>query len=139
MNAPAALLVVAGALCDARGRVLIARRPADRHMAGRWEFPGGKVGPAETEAEALIRELREELGVQVRAPQFCLRLRHAYPDRTVELSCWIVRDFAGEPCGLDGQQLKWVPAAELMQEDILEADLPFIEALRRLIQLPTLT
>ena len=139
MNGPAALLVVAGALCDARGRVLIARRPADRHMAGRWEFPGGKVGPAETEAEALIRELREELGVQVRAPQFCLRLRHAYPDRTVELSCWIVRDFAGEPRGLDGQQLKWVPAAELMQEDILEADLPFIEALRRLIQLPTLT
>jgi 8-oxo-dGTP diphosphatase len=134
MNRPAALLVVAGALCDARGRVLIASRPAHKHMAGRWEFPGGKVGAAETEAEALIRELREELGVQVREPQFSLRLTHSYPDRTVELSCWIVRDFAGEPRGLDGQQLKWVPAAELMQQDILEADRPFIEALQRLIQ-----
>ena len=134
MNGPTALLVVAGALCDARGRVLIARRPADRHMAGRWEFPGGKVGAHESEPQALVRELHEELGVQVREPQFCLRLTHSYPDRMVELSCWIVRDFAGEPRGLDGQQLKWVPAAELMQQDILEADRPFIEALQRLIQ-----
>ncbi len=134
MSAPAALRVVAGALCDGRGRVLIARRPADRHMAGRWEFPGGKVGNGETESQALIRELHEELGVQVHEPQFCLRLRHAYPDRTVELSCWLVRSFAGEPCGLDGQQLKWVQAADLFKEDILEADLPFIEALQRLVQ-----
>jgi 8-oxo-dGTP diphosphatase len=134
VNRPAALLVVAGALCDARGRILIARRPADRHMGGRWEFPGGKVGRDESEEQALVRELREELGVQVRAPQFCLRLIHAYPDRTVELSCWIVADFGGEPQGRDGQQLKWVAAAELMQQDILEADLPFIEALQRLIQ-----
>ena len=134
MNRPAALLVVAGALCDARGRILIARRPADRHMGGRWEFPGGKVGRDESEEQALVRELREELGVQVRAPQFCLRLTHAYPDRTVELSCWIVADFSGEPQCRDGQQLKWVAAAELMQQDILEADLPFIEALQRLIQ-----
>jgi 8-oxo-dGTP diphosphatase len=130
----AALLVVAGALCDARGRILIARRPADKHMAGRWEFPGGKVGVGESEVQALVRELREELGVQVREPRFCLRLTHAYPDRTVQLSCWIVRDFAGEPRSLDGQQLKWVPAAELAQQDILEADQPFIEALQRLIQ-----
>jgi 8-oxo-dGTP diphosphatase len=130
----AAVLVVAGALCDARGRILIARRPAGKHMAGRWEFPGGKVTVRETEEQALIRELREELGVQVSEPQFCVRLSHAYPDRTVELSCWIVRNFAGEPRGLDGQQLKWVRAAQLPQEDILEADLPFIEALQRLVQ-----
>jgi 8-oxo-dGTP diphosphatase len=103
-------------------------------MAGRWEFPGGKVGPHETEREALIRELREELGVEVDEPQFCLRLSHAYPDRTVALSCWIVRQFAGEPRGLDGQQLKWVSAAQLARQDILEADLPFIEALQRLLQ-----
>ena len=130
----AAVLVVAAALCDPQGRILIAQRPATKHMAGRWEFPGGKVAAGESEPQALIRELREELGVQVREPQFCLRLTHSYPDRTVELSCWIVRDFAGEPQGLDGQQLKWVPAAELAQQDILEADLPFIEALQRLIQ-----
>jgi len=57
--APATLLVVAGALCDARGQVLIAQRPPAKHMAGRWEFPGGKVGPAESEQQALVRELRK--------------------------------------------------------------------------------
>jgi 8-oxo-dGTP diphosphatase len=134
VSAPATILVVAAALCDARGRVLIAQRPRDKHMAGRWEFPGGKVGVHETENQALVRELREELGVQVREPQFCLRLTHAYPDRTVQLSCWIVRDFVGEPRGLDGQQLKWVQCAELADQDILEADRPFIEALQRLLQ-----
>jgi 8-oxo-dGTP diphosphatase len=128
------LLVVAGALCDARGRVLIAQRAGARHMAGRWEFPGGKVGAAESEAQALMRELAEELGVEVRDPQFCLRLTHAYPDRTVELSFWIVREFVGDPRGLDGQALKWVPAAQLDGEDILEADRPFIAALQRLLQ-----
>ena len=130
----AAILVVAAALCDPQGRVLIAQRPAPKHMAGRWEFPGGKVGAAETELQALLRELYEELGVQVHAPQFCLRLTHAYPDRTVELSFWIVREFSGEPRGLDGQQLRWVPAADLGQQDLLEADRPFIEALQRLVQ-----
>jgi 8-oxo-dGTP diphosphatase len=134
VSAPATLLVVAGALCDARGRVLIAQRPDARHMAGRWEFPGGKVGAAESEAQALIRELREELGVEVREPLFCLRLTHPYPDRTVELSFWIVRQFSGEPRGLDGQQIKWVPAALLGGENLLEADRPFIAALQRLLQ-----
>jgi 8-oxo-dGTP diphosphatase len=136
MSGSATLLVVAGALCDGNDRILIARRPADKHMAGRWEFPGGKVRVHETELQALVRELYEELGVQVpaQAPQFCLRLTHTYPDRTVELSCWVVRDFAGEPRGLDGQQLKWVRAADLSREDILEADQPFIEALQRLLQ-----
>ena len=129
-----AILVVAAALCDRQGRILIAQRPASSHMAGRWEFPGGKVGAAETEPQALSRELYEELGVQIREPRFCLRLTHAYPDRTVELSFWIVRQYSGEPQGLDGQQLRWVPAAQLDQQDLLEADRPFIEALQRLVQ-----
>jgi 8-oxo-dGTP diphosphatase len=126
--------VVAAALCDPQGRILIAQRPATKHMAGRWEFPGGKVAAAETEPQALLRELYEELGVQVREPQFCLRLTHTYPDRSVELSFWIVRDYSGEPRGLDGQQLRWVPVAALKDQDILEADRPFIEALQRLVQ-----
>jgi len=128
------VLVVAGALCDAQRRVLIAQRPDSRHMGGRWEFPGGKVGAAESEPEALVRELREELGIEIRAPQFCLRLTHAYPDRTVELSFWLIRSFCGEPQALDGQRLKWVPAAQLDEVDILEADRPFIAALQRLLQ-----
>jgi 8-oxo-dGTP diphosphatase len=101
-------------------------------MAGRWEFPGGKVAPAETESQALVRELREELGVTVTACRPFMRLSHEYDDRIVELSMWIVDVFSDEPMGLDGQQLKWVAVERLGEEDILEADAPFILALRDL-------
>jgi 8-oxo-dGTP diphosphatase len=126
------ILVVAAALYDAQGRVLIAQRPAGKHMAGRWEYPGGKVGPGESEADALTRELLEELGVEVEASRPFMRLVHSYDDRDVELSMWIVERFTGEPRGLDGQALKWVEASRLSEEDILEADRPFTEALRGL-------
>jgi 8-oxo-dGTP diphosphatase len=98
-------------------------------MAGRWEFPGGKVGAGESERTALTRELAEELGVEVGTARPCMRLKHTYPDRDVELSLWIIERYAGTPAGLDGQALKWVHPADLTREDILEADRPFIEAL----------
>jgi 8-oxo-dGTP diphosphatase len=101
-------------------------------MAGRWEFPGGKVVAGESEAQALAREIREELGVDITASRPLMRLTHSYDDRDVELSMWIVEGFRGEPQGLDGQRLKWVLPTKLLEEDILEADRPFIEALREL-------
>jgi 8-oxo-dGTP diphosphatase len=124
--------VVAAALYDPEGRVLIAERPPGRHLAGRWEFPGGKVAPEESERAALTRELAEELGVAVAAARPLMRLRHAYSDRTVELSLWIVERFTGLPRALEAQRLKWVLPAELGDEDLLEADRPFIEALENL-------
>ena len=126
------VLVVAAALYDGDGRVLIAERPAGKHMAGRWEFPGGKVAAGESEAEALVREIREELGVNITASRPFMRLAHSYDDRDVALSMWIVEGFHGEPQGLDGQRLKWVAPTALLEEDILEADRPFVEALREL-------
>jgi 8-oxo-dGTP diphosphatase len=126
------ILVVAAALYDARGRVLIAQRPLGKHQAGRWEFPGGKVAPGESEGQALARELHEELGIDVTASRPFMRLEHSYPDRSVELSMWIVERFSGTPRGLDGQKLRWVTPAELPQADLLEADRPFVEALRDL-------
>jgi 8-oxo-dGTP diphosphatase len=130
LNSPGGrILVVAGALYDAAGRVLIAQRPAGKHMAGRWEFPGGKVAPEEAERDALVRELREELGIEVKDAAPLMRLTHAYADREVELSLWIVAHFTGSPRALDGQALKWVAPAALVHEDILEADRPFVTAL----------
>ena len=125
-----ALLVVAAALYHRDGRILIAERPAGKHMAGRWEFPGGKVAPGESEADALVRELKEELGVDVADCRHLMRLEHSYEDRDVELSLWVVASFRGEPQSLEGQRLKWVRPERLMDEDILEADLPFVEALQ---------
>jgi 8-oxo-dGTP diphosphatase len=122
-------LVVAAAIFDASGRVLIAERPAGRHMAGRWEFPGGKVAPGEAEAAALARELEEELGIRCVDARPVMRLTHRYPDRDVELSMWVVARYRGEPQALDGQRLKWVEPARLDGEDILEADRPFVAAL----------
>ena len=123
------MLVVAGALIDREGCVLIAQRPAGKHMAGRWEFPGGKVAAGETEAAALSRELREELGVEVIASRHLMRQAHSYDHgRHVELSLWIVESFNGVPQSLDGQRLKWVQPARLGDEDLLEADRPFVAA-----------
>jgi 8-oxo-dGTP diphosphatase len=124
--------VVAAALYDDVGRVLIADRPAGKHMAGRWEFPGGKVAEGETLSDALARELNEELGITVSAAHPLVDLTHDYPDRRVELHLWVVQGYSGEPKSLDGQRLKWVEPARLFDEDILEADLPFIEALQNL-------
>jgi 8-oxo-dGTP diphosphatase len=125
------LLVVAAALFNGAGEVLIAQRPAGKALAGRWEFPGGKVDVGEDERGALVRELREELGIEVVSAHPCMRLTHAYEERDVELSLWIVERFRGEPRPLDAQTLKWVAPAALAAEDILEADQPFIAALRR--------
>ena len=121
--------VVAAALIAEDRRVLISQRPPGKHMAGRWEFPGGKVAPGESEAEALARELAEELGIEMLAGRPLMRLTHAYEDREVELSLWVIERFRGEPRGLEGQALKWVRPAALAAEDILEADRPFVAAL----------
>jgi 8-oxo-dGTP diphosphatase len=124
--------VVAAALYDGRGQVLIAERPPGKHLSGRWEFPGGKIDAGETEAQALRRELHEELGVDVGKAHPLASLAHDYDDRRIEIALWVVEDFSGEPKGLDGQLLKWVSPAKLHDEDMLEADVPFIRALQRL-------
>jgi 8-oxo-dGTP diphosphatase len=125
----AAVRVVAAVLRDAGGRVLIAQRPAGKHMAGYWEFPGGKIAPGESSEAALTRELAEELGVSLRRCHPLLHLRHDYADRVVELDVFVVDDYGGEPSGLEAQALKWVAAAELGGQALLPADRPIIEAL----------
>jgi 8-oxo-dGTP diphosphatase len=125
------LRVVAAALFDAAGRVLLAERPAGKHMAGWWEFPGGKVADGESDEDALARELREELDIESRARRRIASMSHEYPDRIVDLVLWHV-SWTGTPRGLDGQQLKWVDCQSLGRERLLPADLPLIPALQAL-------
>ncbi len=124
--------VVAAALFDDARRVLLADRPAGKHMAGWWEFPGGKVAPGESDADALVRELREELGVESRAHREITSMSHEYPDRIVDLMLWHASITSGQPRGLDGQQLKWVDCQSLGRERLLPADLPLIPYLQAL-------
>ena len=114
--------------------VLVAQRPPGSWQAGRWEFPGGKVEPQESDEDALRRELREELGIDVALAASVGLFTHSYPDRTVAISLWVVSDFEGEPRGLDGQDLRWVSPAALGGCDLLEADLPMIEPLLRALE-----
>jgi 8-oxo-dGTP diphosphatase len=124
--------VVAGALFDARGRVLIAQRPDGKHMAGGWEFPGGKLEPGETRFAGLQRELREELGVEVQTAEPLISYEHQYPTRIVFLDLWVVTSFTGTPQSLEGQPLQWAAIDELESIGLLEADWPMIGALREL-------
>jgi len=122
--------VVAAVLEDVAGRVLLARRPDGAHQGGLWEFPGGKVEAGEHPAEALRRELREELGIRILAHRPLIRVHHAYADREVVLDVHRVTAYRGEPVGLEGQPLAWVLPAELSGYPMPAADRPIVTAIR---------
>jgi 8-oxo-dGTP diphosphatase len=125
------LLVVACALVDADGRVLLSQRPEGKALAGLWEFPGGKLDPGERPEAALIRELREELGIEVAAP--CLAplvfASHAYPDFHLLMPLYVCRRWEGAPMSREGQALKWVRPGKLRDYPMPPADEPLIPAL----------
>ncbi len=122
------LLVVACALIDADGRLLIAERPAGKPLAGLWEFPGGKVESGETPEATLIRELREELGIVTKAA--CLApltfASHSYEDFHLLMPLYICRRYEGIPAPREGQRLKWVRATQLRDYPMPPADEPLI-------------
>ncbi len=123
--------VVAAALIDAAGRVLIAQRPPGKHLAGGWEFPGGKLEPCEQRRAGLARELREELGITLSAPpRPLIRVRHSYDFGEVLIDMWVVSRYGGEPRGLDGQALRWCSLDELESVELLPADGPIVAALQ---------
>lgn len=122
--------VAAAVIRGADGRVLIARRPEDKHQGGLWEFPGGKVEADETVASALARELAEELGIAVTAARPLIQVRHDYPDKQVLLDVWEVSAFTGEARGLEGQPLAWVAPRRLPDYDFPAANRPIVAAAR---------
>ncbi|MGH6767838.1 MAG: (deoxy)nucleoside triphosphate pyrophosphohydrolase [Xanthobacteraceae bacterium] len=129
------VLVAACALVDADGRVLIAQRPAGKPMAGLWEFPGGKVHADERPEDALIRELREELGIVV--SKACLApltfASHAYADFHLLMPLYVCRRWEGQVSALEGQSLAWVRPNRLKDYPMPPADVPLISHLTTLL------
>ena len=129
------VLVSAVALIDPDGRILLAQRPANKSMAGLWEFPGGKVEVGETPEAALIRELHEELGIDTW--QSCLSpltfASHTYEDFHLLMPLFACRKWQSTPQGMEGQALKWVKVRDLRDYPMPPADIPLIAALRDLL------
>jgi len=124
------LKVVVGIVTNRDGRVLISQRPADRPMAGAWEFPGGKLDPGEAPLSGLIRELREELAIDVQAAEPLLDLQHRYPEFSVHLDVWWVSAWTGAVAACEGQALRWIEPAQLDSASLLPADGPIVSAIR---------
>ncbi len=129
------ILVVAAALIDPDGRVLLAQRPEGRQMAGLWEFPGGKVRPGETPEAALIRELKEELGIDV--SEACLApftfASHRYERFHLLMPLYVCRRWSGTVAAQEGQSLAWVSAQKLDGYAMPPADKPLVAMLRDLL------
>jgi mutator protein MutT len=121
---------VVAAIIRRDGKILITRRPDHVHLAGLWEFPGGKVEPDESMQHALTREIREELGVEIEVRDERFQIRHDYPKRSVELHFFEASIVSGDPKPLDVSDLRWVSPSSLDQFDFPEADRELISLLK---------
>ena len=129
------VVVAAAVLLDGEGRLLISKRPAGKPLAGLWEFPGGKVEADEAPEEALIRELREELAIEI-APDDLAPLTfasHSYPEFRLLMPVYLCRRWRGSISPLEGQELAWVKPEELRTYDMPPADEPLKSTLRDLL------
>ena len=119
--------VAVGIARDPMGRLLVGQRPACKDYPGKWEFPGGKLEPGESVYKALVREFREELGLEITRAEPAFVVRHHYPDRSVELNVWRVIDFLGKATGLEDQVVCWVAPRELAGLDFLDGNQTLLE------------
>ena len=125
--------VAVGVILNDARQILLAKRPADSHQGGLWEFPGGKVEQGEALAQALIRELKEELGIDVHKNSPLLQVRHDYDDKAVLLDVCVVWEFGGVARGLEGQSLRWVEVQDLGSYNFPAANVAIVEAVSALL------
>jgi len=122
--------VAVGIIVNSNNEVLISKRSSDVHQANRWEFPGGKIELNEKPFHALIRELKEELGIDVHRYQFIKKIKHDYGDKSVCLHTFLVDGFSGEPSGIEGQPVQWVTKSQINDFQFPDANLPILNTLR---------
>ncbi|AHM75745.1 8-oxo-dGTP diphosphatase MutT [Yersinia hibernica] len=123
------LHIAVGIIRNSQQEIFITQRAADSHMAGFWEFPGGKVEQGETAEIALKRELLEETGIAVKEAVLLKVLEHTFTDRIVTLSFYMVETWDGEPFGREGQPMRWVSQSNLVAEEFPPANKSIIELL----------
>ena len=125
-----AVHVVAAAIVNGAGEVLLARRLPHVHQGGLWEFPGGKIEHGEDVKQALVRELHEELGIDVDRCRPLIRVHHQYPDKSVLLDIWRVSRFHGDIHGREGQPVRWVRTQDLDKYKFPAANVPIVRAVK---------
>jgi 8-oxo-dGTP diphosphatase len=124
------LQIAVGIIRNPQKEIFITQRTASSHMAGFWEFPGGKVEVGETPAQALIRELYEETGINALSPLPLSTVEHQFDDRIVTLYFFMVEEWEGEPFGREGQPMRWINQAELNADEFPPANASIIELLQ---------
>lgn len=125
--------VAVGVVVNSSHQVLVGQRTVKDDYFEKWEFPGGKLESDESAQTALIRELKEETGLQVASSEKMLVLEHDYPDRHVKLHVYLVTEFRGEATGKEGQQLRWVSADELNRLDFLAGNRTIIQQVQQFL------
>ena len=130
MSADKKTVEVSAALIFRDGKLLITQRNAKSHLGGLWEFPGGKREPHETFEECLVREIREELGVEIFVGELFEEITHDYPEKSVRLKFFICKILSGEPQPLDCAAVKWVEKSGLAAHEFPAADVQLLEKLK---------
>ncbi len=121
--------VAAAVIIDAAGKTLLSLRHLHSHQGGKWEFPGGKFEAGESAEQALHRELKEELGIDIQRTEPFIELTYQYPEKAVKLHVLKVTQFTGKPEGREGQQVLWVSAEKLSTLEFPDANYPILEKL----------
>ncbi|WP_370981304.1 8-oxo-dGTP diphosphatase MutT [Agaribacterium sp. ZY112] len=127
---PKHIRVVVGVIENEFGQILISQRQGQQHLAGLWEFPGGKLDAGESAEQALSRELKEELGIEVLQADFLFDIKHTYPEKSVCLHIFHVKAFSGVEQGLEGQPLRWLARADIDTVELPPANKAIVEWLQ---------
>lgn len=128
------LHVAVGILVNSHKEVLVARRALHKHQGGLWEFPGGKIEPNESARNALRRELKEEINIEVISAHPLLKTEYHYADQHVLLDAWLIMDFSGEPEGAEGQEIQWILPCNLKAREIPDANHGIVKKLREVLE-----